>query len=169
MSRQQIVACRALMSLVLVGVLASAPFAQAASPLAGTWTVNLAKSKYDPPAMAPKSGTVKIEIAGDTVKIVNDGVDAQGRATHSEYTAKLDGNDYPWKGTIDGQPNLTQDAVTWKKIDDRTYELTGKLKGQQLGTQRIVIAADGKSRTNTVTGKNAEGQTIHNTVVLDRK
>jgi len=157
------------MSLVLVGVLASAPFAQAASPLAGTWTVNLAKSKYDPPSQAPKSATVKIEVTGDTIKVVNDTVDAQGRAVRSEYTAKFDGKDYPYTSTIDGKPNTAQDSVAWKKIDDRTYELTGKLKGQALGTQRIVIAADGKSRTNTVTGKNAEGQTITNTVVLDKK
>src|SRR5262245_11332265 len=102
MSRPHIVACQAVVSAVVVGLLAVVPLAQPASPLAGTWRINLAKSKYDPPALAPKSGTIKIEVTGDTIKIVNDGVDAQGRATHSEYTARFDGKDYPWKGTIDG-------------------------------------------------------------------
>jgi hypothetical protein len=150
---------------VIVGVGLSAQ----APSLAGTWKVNLAKSTYDPPSGAPKSGTVKIEITGDTIKIVNDGVDGQGRVTHSEYTAKFDGKDYPWKGTIDGKPSTSQDTVAWRKIDARTYELEGKLKGQSLGTQRIVVAPDGKSRTNTVIGKSPDGQPVRNIVVLDRQ
>jgi hypothetical protein len=160
---------RILLSSLAVLVLSYVADAQTAHPLAGTWKVNLAKSKYEPASGAPRSGTVKIEVTGDTIRIVNDGVDAQGRVTHSEYTAKFDGKDYPWKGTVDGQPNLGQDTVAWKKIDDRTYELVGKLKGQALGTQRIVLAADGKSRTNTVSGKGADGQTINNVVILDKQ
>src|SRR6185503_929982 len=161
MLRSFIVACRAFVSVAAIAILGAATSAQSPNPLAGTWKLNLAKSKYDPPSQAPKSGTVKIEVTGDTIKIVNDGVDAHGRVTHSEYTAKFDGKDYPWKGTVDGKPSLSQDTVAWKKIDERTYELTGKLKGQSFGTQRIVVAADGKSRTNFVDGKTADGQTIH--------
>jgi hypothetical protein len=98
-----------------------------------------------------------------------DGVDSQGRATHLEYTAKFDGKDYPWEGTIDGRPNPGQDAIAWKRIDDRTFEVTNKLKGQVLTTMRIVIAPDGKSRTNTVSGKDAQGQTVNNTVVYEKQ
>lgn len=169
MLRRIVIALGTAVAFAAAGLFSSAAIAQAASPLAGTWKVNLAKSKYDPPSAAPQSGVVKIEITGDAIKVVNDGVDSQGRKTHSEYTAKFDGKDYPWKGTIDGQPNLSQDTVAWTKIDERTYELVGKLKGQSLGTQRIVVAADGKTRTNTIVGTGPDGKPVRNTVVLDRQ
>src|SRR5206468_12518374 len=60
------------------------------------------------------------------VNTVTNGVDSKGRKTHSEYTAKFDGQDTPWKGTIDGSLSPDQDAVAWKKIDDYTYELDRK-------------------------------------------
>jgi hypothetical protein len=142
---------------------------QTGDHLSGTWKLNVAKSKYTPAELAPKSGTTRFEVVKDGIKATIDGVDAKGRATHIEYTAKFDGKDYPWKGTIAGRPNPDVDAVTWKRIDDYTYETTNKLKGQPLTTNRIVIARDGKTRTNTVTGKNAQGQTINNVVVYEKQ
>lgn len=143
--------------------------AQKGAPLTGTWRINLAKSKYSPASLAVKSSTSRFEIAQDGVKLVNDGVDAQGRATHLEYTAKFDGKPYPVTSTIDGKPNPNQDAVSWRKIDDYTYENTAMLKGNALTTTRVVISRDGRMRTNTVTGKNAQGQTINNTVVYEKQ
>ena len=32
-----------------------------------------------------------------------------------------------------------------------------------------VISRDGKTRTNTVTGKNAQGQTVNNTIVFEKQ
>ena len=158
----------ALACAILVGV--TAPLAgQAAPSLTGTWKLNLAKSTYSPSNLAPKSGTTRFEVTQDAVTAVVDGIDSQGRKTHQEYTAKLDGKNYPCGCTIDGQPNANQDAVAYKKVDDRTYELTATLKGQVLTITRIVIAPDGKSRTNTVTGKNAQGQTVNNIAVYDRQ
>lgn len=137
--------------------------------LSGTWKLNVARSTHSPASLAPTSGTTKFDVTKDTIKAVVDGVDSQGRATHFEYTAKFDGKDYPWKGTIDGHPNPNQDAVAWKRIDDYTYEAISKLKGQVLTTQRTVIDRDGKTRTNTVTGKNAKGQTVNHTLVYERQ
>ena len=155
--------------LAVVVVLTINLFAQAPSPLTGTWNLNLAKSTYSPSNLAPKSGTTRFEVTANGIKAVIDGVDAQGRKTHQEYTATFDGKDHPWKGSIDGKPNPNQDGVSWKKIDDYTYETTNKLKGQTLTTNRIVIAKDGKSRTNTVTGKTAQGEAVSNTVVYEKQ
>ena len=159
-----------MLTFVLV-VLAAASIlvAQKSDPLSGTWKLNLAKSKYSPASLAPKSGTTKLEVSGDAIKTTTDGVDAQGRTTHTEYAAKFDGKDYPWKGTIAGKPNLDQDSVSWKKIDDSNYEVVNTLKGQVLTTQRTVVSRDGKTRTNTLTGKNAQSQTINNTQVYERQ
>ena len=148
------------MSSVRVGlsVIAVLMFSQmtfAADMLSGTWKLNLAKSKYSPANLAVKSGTTKFEATQDGVKTVTDGVDSQGRKTHTEYMAKFDGKPSSnYKATIDGKPNPDQDGVSWKKLDDYTYENTTDLKGQVLTTQRTVISKDGKSRTNTITGKN---------------
>ncbi len=152
------------MAVLTVGLVAQAP-----SPLTGTWKINLAKSKYSPSNLAPKSGTTRFDVTGDGIKTVVDGVDAEGRATHQEYTAKFDGKDYPCGCTIDGKPNPNQDDVVFKKIDNNTYEIITKLKGQTLTTNRIVVARDGKTRTNTVTGKNAQGQTVSNTVLYEKQ
>jgi hypothetical protein len=154
---------------VIVGVcLHATPSGQSAHPLDGTWILNVAKSTYDPPSLAPKSGTQVYRVTGDTLIGVNDGVDSQGRTTHSEYTVKFDGKDYPWTGTIAGQPNTSQDTVSFRKIDDRTFEILNKLKGAVVVTQRTVLAADGKSRTTTTIGTNAQGQKISNVTLLEK-
>jgi hypothetical protein len=142
---------------------------QAASPLTGTWKINLATSKYSPTDLAPKSGTTRFDVMADSVKAVVDGVDSQGRKTHQEYTATFDGKDTPCGCTLDGKPSADQDTVAWKKVDNRTYEITSKLNGKALTVNHIAVAADGKSRTNTVTGTNAKGQTVNHTVHYDKQ
>ena len=143
--------------------------AQAGNPLTGNWTLNLAKSKYSPANLTLKSSTSRFDATQNEVKLVNEGVDAQGRVTHLEYTARFDGKPYPVKSTIDGKPNPNQDAVSWTKVDDYTYENVAMLKGKALTTTRVVISRDGKTRTNTVSGQDAQGRTVNNTVVYEKR
>jgi hypothetical protein len=154
--------------LAAAAVLVFGQMAFAEDLLSGTWKLNLAKSKYNlgPP---PKSGMTKFQVTGDVIKTVADNIDVQGRVIHNEYTARFDGKDYPWKGTIDGRPNPNQDAVMWRKFDDYTYEFTNKLRGNALATFRIVISRDGKTRTNTLTGQDSQGRTASNVTVWERQ
>jgi hypothetical protein len=62
-----------------------------------------------------------------------------------------------------------QDAVTFKKLDVNTYHVENKLKGKVMTINHIVVTADGKSRTTTGTGTNAEGQEIHNVAAYDKQ
>jgi hypothetical protein len=48
-------------------------------------------------------------------------------------------------------------------------DITNKLKGQITLTSQIVVARDGKTRTNTGKGKNAQGQTISYTYVYEKQ
>jgi hypothetical protein len=156
--------------LAVFPVLAFAQMTFAADMLSGTWKLNLAKSKYSPANLTPKgASTTKIETLQYATKLVNDGVDSQNRKTHLEYTVVFDGKDVPVKATIDGKPSPDQDAIAWTKIDDYTYQNIAKLKGQPLTTTRVVVSRDGKTRTNTVTGKNAQGEAINNTVVYEKQ
>jgi hypothetical protein len=136
--------------------------------LTGLWRLNLAKSKFDPADMAPKSDQARVTVTTAGVKVQTDGVNAQGKPTHSEYMAKFDGKDYPWTGTVDGKPNTDQDAVSWKQIDDWTYDVTNKLKGKVTSTMHIVISKDGKSGTGTITGTGPQGQAVKHTAVYEK-
>jgi hypothetical protein len=62
----------------------------------GTWKLNEAKSKLGPGA--PKDHTVVYEAVDDSVRVTTDGVDKDGKPTHSEWTGKFDGKDYPVTG-----------------------------------------------------------------------
>lgn len=120
------------------------PLCLAADPMVGTWKLNEAKSKFTPGT--GKSTRVVYEARGDQVRITTDGVNADGKATHSEWIGKLDGKDY----SVTGDPNA--DMRSYRKVDDRTLDFTGKKGGKITVTGRVVVAADGKSRTVTTTG-----------------
>jgi hypothetical protein len=129
----------------------------------GTWKLNLAKSKYNPANLAPKSQTVKNEAAPDGVKQIGDVVDSTGKAIHTEYTAKYDGKDY----AVKGDPN--RDMVAIKKIDDYNFEFTNKKAGKVMTSGKVVYSKDGKTRTITTSGTNAQGVKVNNTIVYDKQ
>lgn len=159
----------ALISLVAIAAaLPRAAGAQAPS-LAGTWKLNAEKSKYDPAELGNTSGIVTYTFDGNNVSAKIDQVNAKGQKIHVEYKATLDGADHPWTGTIDGKPNLAQDAVSFKQLNANTYHVENKLKGKVVTINHIVVAADGKSRTSTTTGTNAAGQKLHHVVVYDKQ
>lgn len=154
---------------VSVALLQVSASMQTSHPLAGTWKMNVAKSKYNPPDLAAKSSVVTYQVKGETITQTQDVVDYMGRSVHTEYTVTFDGKDHPMKSTIDGKPNPNQDGVRWKKVDERTFEQTVLLKGLVLTTHRLVVSPDGKTRTTTITGKNAQGQTVNNVLVFERQ
>ena len=133
----------------------------AQGPHMGTWKLNEAKSKFSPGAA--KNKTVVYEAAGDNIKVTVDGVDADGNPTHNEWTGKFDGKDYP----VTGDP--TSDTRSYKQVDDRTLELTGKKDGKATVTGKIVVSADGKTRTVSTTGTNSKGKEVKNTAVYDKQ
>jgi len=127
----------------------------------GTWKLNEAKSKIS--SGAPKNTTVVYAAAGDSVKITVDGVDADGKPAHNEWTGKFDGKDYP----VTGDP--TSDTRAYKRVNDHTLEITNKKGNKVTTTARIVVSADGKSRTVTSHGTDAKGKKISSTAVYDKQ
>jgi hypothetical protein len=127
----------------------------------GTWKLNEAKSKFSPGA--PKNTSVVYEAAGDNIKVTVDGVGADGKPSHNEWTGKFDGKDYP----LTGDPSA--DTRSYKKIGARTLELTNKMGGKLVVSGKIIISADGKSRTVSVSGTDASGKKITSTAVYDKQ
>ena len=94
---------------------------------------------------------------------VHRGVDANGKANHSEWTGKFDGKPYALAG------DATSDMRWYKKVDDRTMDFGQTKGGKSTITGRITVAADGKSRTVNTTGMNAKGKKVSNNAVYDKK
>lgn len=133
----------------------------AASPQMGTWNLNEAKSKIA--AGTGKNKTVVYAAVGSSTKVTVDGVDASGKPAHTEWTGKFDGKDY----AVTGDP--TSDMRAYKKVDDHTLDMTVKKGGKVTATGRIVVSADGKSRTVTINGTSAKGKKFTTMAVYDKK
>jgi hypothetical protein len=147
--------------LTLVMCLAGATAGFGADPQMGTWKLNEAKSKFSP--SAPKNRTVVYEAAGESVKVTVDGIDGNGQPLHNEWTGKFDGKDYPLTG------DRGVDVRSYTKVNDRTLTISQKKAGKVTTTGRIVVSADGKSRTVTTTGTDSLGQKVSTTAVYDKQ
>src|SRR5436190_12270230 len=157
--KRSLIAMTVILILTSFVVLAQAP---AAKNMVGTWKLDTAKSKYSP-GPTPKSQIATLSAADGGMKVVSDRVEADGKTVHFEWTAKFDGKDYP----VTGDPS--RDAVSVKKVDDYTLEITNKKAGKTLSVLRAVYAKDGKTRTETTTGVNAQGQKINNVTAWDKQ
>ncbi len=127
----------------------------------GTWKLNEVKSKF-----APGTGrnlTVVYEADGENIKVTVDGTDAAGKPLHNEWTGKFDEKDYP----VTGDP--ASDMRSYKMVDPNTLELTIKKDGKVVITGTIVASADGKMRTVTTTGTNAQGEKWETVAVYDKQ
>ena len=144
---------------VLCLITAGVCFAQDAHM--GTWKLNEAKSKF--PAGATKNHTVVYEAAGADTKIIVDGTDSAGAAVHNEWTGKFDGKDYP----LTGDP--TADSRAYRRVGARTLAMTIKKGGKVTVTGRIIVTPNGKSRSVTTSGTDANGKRFKTMAVYDKQ
>ncbi|PYX01078.1 MAG: hypothetical protein DMG89_02675 [Acidobacteria bacterium] len=150
-----------MIAVAVVLCLAGAAVCLADDAQMGTWKLNEAKSKFSPGAM--KNTMVVYEAAGDSVKVTVDGVDGDGKPAHNEWTGKFDGKDY----SVTGDPNA--DMRSYKKVNDHTLTVTNKKDSKVTMSARVVVSADGKTRTTTASGKDAKGQKVSSTAVYDKQ
>jgi len=145
------------MALLFAG-LSLAVVAQAAEnyPFAGTWKLNLAKSKFSP-GPAPKSATVTI---GQDGKVDYQAEGADGQAEKWSVMMASDGTPASISG-MDG-------TVAEKRVDERTVEHTWKYPKSTVNG-KAVLNRDGKSMTYTMTGTTDDGKPVHNREVWDKQ
>ena len=105
-------------TLVALAVPAAAALAQAAAePLVGVWSVDIFKSVYAT-GQPPVKRTITFEAAGDSLKFTQETTNQGFNISETvkvEFTAKVDGRDYPIM-------NSGLDTVALRKIDATTYE-----------------------------------------------
>jgi hypothetical protein len=133
----------------------------AADPQMGTWKLNESKSKITPGTL--KNTNVVCSSMFGQVKIKADGIDANGKPSHTEWSGKFDAKDYP----VTGDPN--SDARSYTRVNERTLTTTNKKNGKVTVTGRIVLSADGKSRTVTLNGTTPKGKKFKNVAVYDKE
>ncbi|MGC1105429.1 MAG: hypothetical protein WA876_02735 [Candidatus Acidiferrales bacterium] len=114
-------------------------------------------------AGSAKNSTVAYAMSGDSITCTIDGTDASGQALHSVWTGKFDGKDYP----VTGDP--TSDMRSYKMINSHTLSASDKMGGKVISTARVVVSADGKSRTVTVHGTDAKGMKTTTISVYDKQ
>jgi hypothetical protein len=118
------------------------------------------------PGFAGKWKSGEMKGASTTLQITMEG--AKGITVsfpefQSTCKESLDGKDYPVTG------DSTSDARSYKQIDDNTLEFAGTKGGKVTVSGRIVVSADGKSRTVTNTITDAAGKKLKGTAVYDKQ
>ena len=138
-----------------------AAVALAADAHTGTWKLNEAKSKISPGA--PKNQTVVYTNAGENIKVTVDGVGSDGKPIHNEWTGKFDGKDYAVTG------DTLSDMRSYTRVNANTLAFTAKKAGKVTLSGRVVVSADGKSRTVTTHTTDAKGMKVTSTTVYDKQ
>jgi hypothetical protein len=158
MNRKSFMPIGALLVLVLT---AGIVYAAGNDVFMGTWKLNEGKSKIA--AGQPKNSTVVYTVDGDNVKVGIDGTDAKGQTFHSDWTGKFDGKEYALTG------DSANDMRSYKVVSDHTLLVISKKGGKETFSARIVVSADGKTRTVTVTGTDPSGAKITSTQTYDKQ
>jgi hypothetical protein len=145
---------------LMLGLVATA-VAFAANANMGTWKLNEAKSKMV--AGMPRNHTVSYTADGDQIKVTVDGTDKDGKPTHSEWTGKFDGKDYPVTG------DAMADSRSYTEVNNHTLKMTGKKDGKVVLTGLITVTAAGNSRKVKITATDANGKKVTNSSVYDKE
>lgn len=148
----------------LAGLLLAVPSLAAQKPdhFAGTWVLNVAKSKYTG-APAPQATTSVYTAAGAGYHVLTTITTAQGNSIRLEYTANLDGKDYPVTGSAD------YDVVSLTRVSAYHINFVRKRAGAMVQTGRMLISKDLRTRTVFTSGTNAAGLKITSVGLYERR
>jgi len=143
-----------------VGTLAQA--ADTPDPAIGSWTLDLAKSRFSP-GPAPKSQSrTYVQSAQGTVLTVT-GVAADGTQINEQSTLTYDGKEC----ALTGSPNY--DTLILKRINGSTVKSTLKRGGKTVGTTTRSISAHGKVMTLSTKARDAKGMPYDIVAVFERQ
>jgi hypothetical protein len=129
----------------------------------GTWKLNVAKSRFTPgPGWRSQMRTYALQPDG-SVLVTWTGVGAHGEPMHVSFVSRLDGKDYPMKGSdnYDTLSGVAVDAFTVKSVEKRG--------GKVAGIAMRMLSPDGKVMTITDEGSNRKGEKFSQLLVFDRQ
>src|SRR5208283_4097113 len=106
----------------------------AADPFAGTWKMNLAKSKYKA-GSPPKEQIATITVTGSDMTVRVDAINADGRKTVVSYTIPYEGG----MGKM-SETSPAYDGISGKHIGPREREISRWKDGKAVFTARSVVS-----------------------------
>lgn len=134
----------------------------AADPFAGTWKLNLAKSKYKA-GPAPKEVTVTISESGTEMTIKVMGTAADASSFNYSYTLPSAGG----TGKITGTP--AYDGVSSKRVTPTEREVNFSKGGKTVYSTHSKLSADGNSMSLSAKGVNAQGKPVEADAVYEKQ
>jgi hypothetical protein len=170
--RRRLIAIGMLVMVCSVVVRAQAP-ASGKDPRIGTWKINLEKSKLAAPA--PKVRVVSYAARPDGFTVMTLAIVDSTGMPHFNHTAyKIDGADWPLYSDANLLAHQATGAkvgtVSHKLVDAYTFITTQKAADGTLGAPITnTVSKDGKTLTQTVTVKNAQGQSVNEVRVFDKQ
>jgi len=127
----------------------------AENPFVGNWTANISKSKLDPNYQF-QSVTLQISVAGDTVTMASEVVNASGQKQRAAETFRTDG--------VETQGTLTPGVVLVARwVGSYVLASIATKKDQMIALVTYEISADGKTLTSRSSGM------VEQVIVFDRK
>ena len=133
----------------------------AADPLAGTWKMNPAKTKFTKGAPS-KEQTVTISEAGNDIVVKVEGTASDGSKISTKYTVPAAGG----AGKIE---SAVWDGVASNRISPTEREIEYLKGGKAVYTTHSKISADGKTLTVSTKGSNIIGKEVEGQTVYDRQ
>jgi len=138
--------------------------AQTPSIWFGSWSLNIARSTYDPGPAPYKRATYTIEPWGsDGMKVTYDMVHPRGGVTHLEWQGRIDGKDYPLQG-IDAFV-----TYAYNPVSPGVYETIVKMGGRVAAKSTVSLSPDGKTMTTTTQGVDSSGNAVTTITVYERQ
>jgi len=149
-------------TVLAIGLSAVDLAADAPDPVVGTWTLNVAKSKFNP-GPAPKSQTRTYAATADGITLTLNGIAADGSPISGQSTYKYDGKDYP----ITGSPNY--DSLSLTRVNASTVKSKVRKAGKVVGSAKRTISAHGKVMTLWTKVTDAKGAMHDDVAVYDKQ
>ncbi len=109
--------------------------------LIGSWTLDTAKSRFDPGPIPYKSMMLKFSAADPGLKGDVAGVDAEGRPIKGSYTIVTDGKEYPVTGMS------AYDSTSYTPVGDNATVYVRQKFGTTVIVGTRVLSKDGKTLT----------------------
>jgi hypothetical protein len=151
---------RKVLTFILLGALFVAGSAFAADPVIGTWTLNAAKSKFNP-GPAPKAITRVYTESGGLYTLDQKTTGADGKESSVQLHYRKG------KGELQ-EANAEIDSVIATRIDANTWDFKLKKGGKVIGNVHRVIQHDGKSMIVRNTGKR-DGAKYDDVLLFERQ
>ena len=131
----------------------------ATDPFAGTWKLNVAKSKLQPPV--PESDTVRIEVDGKDLRIEQEGIDDKGAPFKLTVLGGFDDSVYGIAGSAHA------DSVSFRRPSSR--HILAEVRKSGAAIAWLDAEVSGNSLRVSVSVVDAEGKETKSVAILQRE